>query len=539
MAAATVACLCTTVSAQRDFRLAETRNVMLTSHNAASLTTFADSAITNAEIAYGYKWGDARSIAQPFLNDMSFARQQNTINADVRSYYRLNDWLVAYGNVAFCLQHGKGMNGSMFFTSPTFSQDLEVRPFDITDDSLSNAGSKEYKLFHAVGALGWQTTGSLSVGAMADFTAGSYDKFKDLRHSNTLMNLNTNVGLTYSFSSNTGNVSQLTDKGHEAASLIGASFLYRRNTETVNYEMHGTTDRRYSPLIDYAWGIGQTETYGGNGFIDKSNEQPLYNEYCGVAVTGNANTTKGVFYGEFAYLHRNGFYGKESQYTVSHEEHSGNILDWKLRYTLPRQLTGAALHWLELHLNDEQLTTNRNNYRETTTTETGSEVKHYDYFTPTKMSDKILRQGEVTYTAYLSPANSENSRSQNTIEGRTQLFLWRISGGLSWIYANQTPYIPLSTESYGTSSVTCYMPHIEVARSFLFHNSNLLKAELGFKGIGGSLAKATVTHIGCSYEFPIRQYPTIRPDISLAYDWAHRNDNTNRHSVLASIGVTF
>ena len=60
LAAATVACLCTTVSAQRDFRLAETRNVMLTSHNAASLTTFADSAITNAEIAYGYKWGDAR-----------------------------------------------------------------------------------------------------------------------------------------------------------------------------------------------------------------------------------------------------------------------------------------------------------------------------------------------------------------------------------------------------------------------------------------------------------------------------------------------
>ena len=83
------------------------------------------------------------------------------------------------------------------------------------------------------------------------------------------------------------------------------------------------------------------------------------------------------------------------------------------------------------------------------------------------------------------------------------------------------------------------MPHIEVARSFLFHNSNLLKAELGLKGIGGSLAKATVTHTGCSYEFPIRQYPTIRPNISLAYDWAHRNDNTNRHSVLASIGVTF
>ncbi|MDE6152337.1 MAG: hypothetical protein K2G12_10190 [Prevotella sp.] len=210
--------------AQRDFRLVEDRNAWLASDNAAALTTMEDSTIAVGKLFYKYDDGDLRSISQ--------AKRQNTYGADVRSYCRLSEKVVMYGCMTYANVHGTQMAGSMLF--PT----TELMPFDIVEISEDNVGSKQCEVFNMTGAIGWDAGKDVGVGARVDFTAGDYAKHRDLRHSNTLMNLSADLSFLYK------------------PWGIGGGFLYRRNTETLSFKTYGTTDKVYQTLIDYAHRYG-------------------------------------------------------------------------------------------------------------------------------------------------------------------------------------------------------------------------------------------------------------------------------------------
>lgn len=513
------------VAAQRDIRFVEDSNVWLTSGNSAALTTLADSSISVASLTYAYEGGRLRNYSD--------GKHEMTLTAGVQSYYKLSSAVTAYGKVGYTNFSGTSMQGSMLY-APL------MQPFDIIDDSLTNAGRKHLESFSITGAIGWNLCKSLAVGARADFTAGNYAKYKDLRHSNRLMSLNTELSLCHRIA---------------GFGTIGASFLYRRNTETIRFKTYGTTDKRYYSLISYANFLGETENFGGEGFTDYSQEMPLLNEQAGFLLStalkpGGALRSTELFL-SFGYLHRNGYYGKQSQYTISHALHSGNQYNWKARLTLPAA-GRVSLHFLGFSLSSEVLTTMRTNYRQVKDASNTSLI-FYQYYAPTKVADKLLHQGTISYTAYLGSP-----------------YTWRISLGTHFWQRKQTAYLyPLVYTQY----LNVWTPYTDVCRRISLAKGRMLTLEMGLLLTASSsevpqdgilsAAPQTMSSIGryleqeyltapqfrCNflarYEFPLRRVPTLRPHISLRYDLHHATGNvrylggSTRQLAALSVGATF
>ncbi len=456
--------VCLPVMAQRDFVLTEQRNAWLTSGNAAALVTLHDSTIAHASIGYSHTGGALRSLSE--------GRRVDALSADVRSYYRLSPKLVAYGSMTYGYSNATQANGSMFF--PT----QELMPFDLVDNSSDNAGDKRMETFRINGAIGWTAWRNLSVGAKVDYTAGTYAKHRDLRHSNTLMNLDARLNAFLSLPCNSG---------------IGAGFVYRRRTETMQFKTYGTTDRIYTTLIDYANGYGETEMFGTDGFTDDSRELPLLSNYVGF-------TAQGAWcrlFADMTYTHRTGYYGRQSQYTASHEQHRGDMFSLHLRYDFARST--RSLLWFDATMTTEQITANRENYRRTIA-EDGTGATYYEYFEPTKMADKVQTYGTAAVTAYWKPAG--------------EIFLWHVKGGMDYWTRKQTAY--LYPETY-TVSRHVVAPFVTARYGFLTRNASLWSVQLGGSMLTGSEEQANV-HAALAYEMPIRG-TRIRPSLTLGYDF--------------------
>lgn len=98
------------------------------------------------------------------------------------------------------------------------------RPFDLVEFT---PGTKTREQYILSGGVGFLLTKKLTGGLRIDYEADNYAKRKDLRHSNTMMDLNLSAGFVYRF----------------AAVELGANYLYRKNTERVLCEQIGTTRR--------------------------------------------------------------------------------------------------------------------------------------------------------------------------------------------------------------------------------------------------------------------------------------------------------
>lgn len=456
--------LCLPVMAQRDFGLTEQRNAWLTSGNAAALVTLKDSTIAQASLGYRHEGGALRTLSE--------GRRVNSVNADVRSYYRLSPSIVAYGSMTYDYSNGTNAAGSMLFPS------LELKPFDLIDDSISNAGDKRKETFRASGAIGWTAWRNISVGARVDYTAGTYAKHRDLRHSNTLMDLNTRLNAFLSLPDN---------------SAIGVGFVYRRRTETMLFKTYGTTDRIYSTLIDYANHQGEVEMFGTEGFTDGNRELPLLSEYVGFTAQGAWNR----LFADMTYTHQTGYYGRQSQYTASHEQHCGDAFMLHLRYDLARNT--QRLLWIDAIMTTEQLTSERENYRKTTTSD-GTAATYYEYFQPTKMADKAQTYGTAAVTAYWKPAGA--------------IFLWHVKGGVNYWTRRQTAYV--FPDTY-TAKRHVIAPFITAKHGILTHNSSLWTAQLGCSLLTGS-AEQFAANAALAYEMPV-QGTQVRPSLTLSYDF--------------------
>ncbi len=456
--------LCLPVMAQRDFGLTEQRNAWLSSNNAAALVTLKDSTIAHASLGYSHTGGALRSLSE--------GRRVDAVNADVRSYYRLSPSIVAFGSMTYSNVYGSQANGSMFI--PT----QELMPFDLVDASSDNAGDKRMETFRINGAIGWTAWRNVSVGARVDYTAGTYAKHRDLRHSNTLMDLNARLNAHLALPDNGG---------------IGAGFLYRRRTETMLFKTYGTTDQIYTTFIDYANRQGETEMFGTEGFTDGNRELPLLNEYVGVTMQGAWNW----MFIDMAYAHRKGYYGKQSQYTASHEQHHGDALSLHLRYDIAQNT--QRLTWIDLRMTTERLTAERENYRKTTATD-GTVATFYEYFEPTKMADKTQTYGTVAVTAYWKPAG--------------EIFLWHVKGGVDYWTRRQTAYV---FPDINTAKRHVIAPFLTAKHGILTHNSSLWTAQVGCSVLTGS-EEQFAANAALAYEIPV-QGTRVRPSLTLSYDY--------------------
>lgn len=479
--------LCLPAMAQRDFKLTQQRNPWLTANNAAALTTYADSTIAHATLSYRHDGGK--------LHTMSEGKRQETYDADVQSYYRLSSDIVAYGRATYSRHNISEAAGSMLM--PT----MKLMPFDLVEAD-NNAGDKSMETFSINGAIGWKAWRCLAIGAQLNYTAGTYAKQRDLRHSNTLMDINAGLDAHFLLPHNSG---------------IGIGMVYSRRTEAMQFKTYGTTDQIYYTLIDYANHHGEREAFGTEGFTDSKNRLPLLSEYIGVRVQGKYNR----LFADIVYSHRNGYYGRKSQYSASHEQHHGDNFALHLRYDITQR--AERLVWVDLSIATERLTSERENYRRTIATN-GTSAIYYEYFEPTKMADKVQTYGTAALNTYWEPSGN--------------IYLWHITGGAKYWTRQQTAYV--YPDIY-TASHHIITPFVSARRSVLTRRGYLWSAEAGGSAAMGSY-RQWAAHAAITYEMPLKD-TSIRPAISMRYNLRQAtNSNTKgqtRNTLIITAAATF
>lgn len=385
----------------RDYRFVQQSSPWLTQRNAAALTLFNSENIAEAEVSFAHSNGKLTNFSgSPSLNDF-----QGTIE----SYYRLSPRAVVYGAISYDNQSGKDMTGSVFMQ--------ERLPFDIVEDSLTNIGRKHRDTYHLVGAFGYTVTNGLAIGMKADYTAANYAKYKDLRHKNKLMNLDFTAGVLSSF-----NIQHSTLH-------IGLDYTYHRRTESVEFGTYGKADKVYKSLIDYGALMGIVEQFGNDGYTDKTNEMPLFEDAHDVGLqlefqpghhSLRANDGLSLF-AAASYSHATGYYGRPSQYTITYTDHDRDIftLQGRASYAF-----SASRFSLDVKYQSEKLENRINTYRGLTN-EYGA--TYYEYYDATKSGEKGWRNFDVDYTLHLGI--------------RHELPTWTITAGYHWQQRDITAYL--------------------------------------------------------------------------------------------------
>ena len=196
----------------RDYRYIQQSSPWLTQRNAAALTLYDNKNMAEAEMSFSYGNGK--------LTDISGAPSVTNLQAAIESYYRINPRTVVFGAISYDNFSGNDMTASVFMQ--------DRLPFDIIEDSLTNAGRKHRDTYHLTGGCGYTIANGFAVGFKADYTAANYAKYKDLRHKNKLMDLKLTTGI----------LAPITTWLN-----IGADYTYLRRTESLKFDTYGTNEK--------------------------------------------------------------------------------------------------------------------------------------------------------------------------------------------------------------------------------------------------------------------------------------------------------
>jgi len=383
----------------RDYSYVKTLDPWLTQQNAAGLSRYAMRSIANADVSLSYGGGHLTpSYGSPSVLG---------VTAAIESFYRLTPRAVVYGAISYDNHSGSDMTGSAFMHLPaTNGQWSKVNgqwsmanshyPFDIVEDSLTNAGRKHRDTYRLTGAFAYRVSDGFAVGARLDYLAANYAKYKDLRHQNKLNDLTATAGLL------------VTPLSWLSA---GADYSYHRQTESLQFSMNGKSEKVYKSLIDYGAGLGLVEQFGNEGYTDKSREIPLFEDCHGGslqlevhpqrAATPDATTTAPLsswrLFAALSLRHATGYYGRPSPYTVTFTRHKRNTLalDARLTYAPARH---ASRFFLDVRYANEHLTNAANTYRALTA---DNSATYYEYYDAAETTDNHWHTLAIDYTMHL------------------------------------------------------------------------------------------------------------------------------------------
>ena len=367
----------------RSYEFVKQQSPWLTSSNAAGLTFYQAKNIAAAEAGLSYAEGG--------LIDYWQAPRVLQANVRAEAFQRLSERTVVYGAICYDNYTGRQMTGSAFI-------DPTRKPFNIVEDSLTNTGRKHRDTYQLTGAVGVDLGKGYSIGGRIDYTSANYAKYKDLRHSNKLMDLRLSVGATAHM------LSWLT---------VGANYLYHRNTESLTFSTYGKEEKVYKSLIDYAAFMGRVEQFGNTGYTEKGREIPLVEDQHGGSIQIEARPADSwAFYADVTFCHGNGYYGRKSPYTITFTNHNRDIItaDAMVRY-----LAEASQHTLKFAFSHEKLKNNTETYRELTNQ---NGAYYYEYYDAVNVADKSWTNLQVSYTADLQ------------IQG--ELPTWTLMAGFDW-----------------------------------------------------------------------------------------------------------
>lgn len=336
----------------------------LSSSNAAQIGTVAVNKMSMLELSFDKDNGGWRNY---FESDNSYR-----FGAHTESYYRLSKRVTLYGNVLYDNFHGQNMTGSMLL-------DPYSAPFDIVENTTENSGRKQKETYGLSAGVGVNLFKGLNFGAQIDYTAINYAKMKDMRHINTLLDLNVSAGVSYSL-----------PKFLE----VGVNYIYRRNIESLYFNMYGTTDKQYFSLISYGSFFGTWEMLGETGYTTINTAQPLVRLQKGGAAQINLKLApRFSFFNEFTYLMTDGFYGIRASNKLQYSTNDGTTMQYCGILTYAGN---AALHRLKLCAAMESLTNNENIYRRQTDE---NSVTTIEYLGVNEMLSRDQTKLSAEYTA--------------------------------------------------------------------------------------------------------------------------------------------
>ena len=205
------------------------------------------------------------------------------------------------GGFSFSQMSGPGMCGSMSLRPGYFPLDvLEFTP-----------GKKTRQTYAFDGAVAVDLTEGLRVGAAVDFISANYAKRKDLRHTNYLLDMTATAGLTY-----TNPVGDLT---------LGASYIYRKTSESLVAEQVGTGASSYYAFLDKGLMYGKYEVWSGSGVhLDEAGVQgfPQREHFHGAGLQMSSGNS---FYADIEYLYGFGEAGEKQTVWYRFPSHNVNV----------------------------------------------------------------------------------------------------------------------------------------------------------------------------------------------------------------------
>ena len=208
------------------------------------------------------------------------------------------------GSFSFTQTEGYGMCGSMFIKPGFYPVDvLEFTP-----------GRKTLQTYAFDGGISYDINTSLRIGAMISFESSNIAKRKDLRHSNWRLDMTVSPGFMY----------------HDGDFAIGANYIFRKTSETVEAKQVGISGTSYYAFLDKGLMYGVHNIWTGSGLhLDEDGVKgfPVKDFSNGAAMQAQY---KGLF-AEVEYLHTSGTIGEKEYIWFLFP---GNSVDLRMAYRL-------------------------------------------------------------------------------------------------------------------------------------------------------------------------------------------------------------
>ena len=183
-----------------------------------------------AELAGTYEGGEFKDTWQ--------ASQGWSTGAATASIRHMEN-MTLKGSFSFTQTEGYDMCGSMFIKPGYYPVDvLEFTP-----------GRKALQTYAFDGGISYDLGSNWRIGAMMDFESSNIAKRKDLRHSNWRLDMTVAPGFMY----------------HAGDFAVGANYLLRKTSETIEAEQVGIAESSYNAFLDKGLMYGVYSIWTGSG----------------------------------------------------------------------------------------------------------------------------------------------------------------------------------------------------------------------------------------------------------------------------------
>lgn len=385
-----------------------------------------------------------------FGNFINYYQSDNSLKYHLmtKSYFRLNPKLVLYGSMEYTRFTGQH-TGTSALIDPLHA------PFDIIEMNDTYRGRKQMETYRLQGAAGYRLTRTVSLGGRLDYLAANYAKHKDLRHKNTLMDMQVSLGVSWS---------------PLPAFSAGVSYTYHRRNEALSFDTYGNTDVQYYSLISFGSFYGRQETFGESGFTSNSvsKHPPLFSqEHQGAVQVLWKRSGEFSLFNELGMSSFSGRFGTDESARITFTRHDGHTFTYGSK--LVWSISGIR-HVAELAMKSSKLINYENAYKESTDEANVTQIVYYG-------SNEVLRRKELEakagYTIYIG---NEKKRPVWITDIETSLF-YRDSRTVVYPY-------------YRNQHLYSFRLQTDVNRN-IFHRSGIytLGVHLGY-GQGGGTAYA-------------------------------------------------